>query len=554
MSMSQHIRTTGTRRQLRSTTLALAALLGGIVAGAISNAPLVAAADSSSDIPGVPLPGPVAAGRLGGAIYDVVYRLTVSPGYVIVASLTGAPGTDFDLYLFDESATTVVSNVGLLIKSTGPTSTEAISWPSRLGGTYYIDLNGATDLEGDYRLTVQAVPDPTPPIATMTLGAGRASTNVLTVPVTFTASDDLSGVAEMALSDDGVTFDEWLPFQSSTAWTFTAGDGRRTLWAKVKNGVGLESAVIAASVTIDTDPPAAVDFSPSPGSNTNGLRPTFTVEFDEPMDPATWSDLGLIVQSASGPLVAGTYGYDAATQIGSFVPTAALQAGATYIVTVGDVRDLAGNRVSSPGSWSITALAATSLDAGASPRVVVRGSSTRLDVSLTGAPLPAGIKVSAATPATGFVPLSTISTDTGSASLAVVPDMNTTYRFRYPGTFGVAPAQVDVRVLVRRSIALVGRDSAVVSRARVGASVRLVAAVGPARPGVSVSFRLYRFDAVRRVWVYAGSKGRNTDSAGRASYTWIPSTSGQFYWRASVASTAEYANNVSSVYRWSVSR
>ena len=48
------------------------------------------AADATSDIPGVPLPGPIAAGRLGGAIYDVVYRVDVPPGFVIVASLTGA--------------------------------------------------------------------------------------------------------------------------------------------------------------------------------------------------------------------------------------------------------------------------------------------------------------------------------------------------------------------------------------------------------------------------------------------------------------------------------
>ena len=92
------------------------------------------------------------------------------------------------------------------------------------------------------------------------------------------------------------------------------------------------------------------------------------------------------------------------------------------------------------------------------------------------------------------------------------------------------------------------------STARVGASVTLVAAVGPTGAGVSVSFRLYRFDAARRTWVYAGSRGRNTDVSGRASYTWIPASAGSWYWRASVASTVDFANNMSPVYRWSVSR
>src|SRR3990172_5509945 len=176
-------------RRRRSRPMLAAALLAALAVGlgSIPNesvaVSVVMAADPSSDIPGRPLPGAIAAGRLGGAIYDVVYSLSVAPGYVVVASLTGASGTDFDIYLFDATATTVLSTTGQFTKSTGPTSTESISWPSQFGGTYYIDLNGATDVEGDYRLTVQAAPDSTPPTASMVLAGGRASTNQLTVPV-----------------------------------------------------------------------------------------------------------------------------------------------------------------------------------------------------------------------------------------------------------------------------------------------------------------------------------------------------------------------------------
>lgn len=543
----------------RGRTRRLVAILGAVLSVAVLGGapivPIAKAADPSSDIPGVPLPGPIAAGRLGGAIYDVVYRFSVAPGYVIVASLTGAAGTDFDLYLFDDSAKTVLSNTGLLTKSKGPTSTESISWPSRFGGTYYIDLNGATNVEGDYRLTVQTVPDPTPPMVSMVLANGRAATNELTVPVALTASDDLSGVTEMALSGDGATYTDWQAFQRATTWTFSPGDGPRTLWAKVRNGVGLESSPATANVTIDTARPSTIAFDPAPGSSVVGLRPRFTVTFNEAMDPATWNDLGLIMQSVTGALVLGDYVYDPAARTGSFVPSVALQPGAPYIVTVGDVRDVAGNRVLSPGSWSIIPLAPTALVVRADPRVVALGGSARLYVTLTGAPLPADVEVLSATGSpVGFVPFTTISTEDGRASLVVTPLLNTTYRFRYAGEFGVAPAQVDVPVLVRRSIALLGRSSTVVSRARVGSSVTLVAAVGPAAAGVSVSFRLYRFDASRRTWVYVGSRGRSTDASGRATYAWIPSSAGSWYWRASVALTVDFANNMSPVYRWSVSR
>lgn len=541
-------------RTRRSLVAALVAAL--TVGGAFSDASVrvASAADTSSDIPGVPLPGPIAAGRLGGDVYDVVYSFTVGPGHVIVASLTGTAGTDFDMYLFDASAATIQSTTGLLTKSTGPDSTESISWATEFGGTFYINLNGATDIEGDYRLTVQAVPDGTPPALEMMLAGGRPSTNQLSVPVSLDATDDLSGVVEVAFSPDGLNFEAWQPFRTSATWTFPPGDGQRYLWAKVRNGVGLESASAGASVMIDTIPPSVASIDPPASSNVVGLRPRLSVKFTEPIAQASWIDLGLIVQSASGALVVGAYSYDAPTRTGIFVPSVGLQPGGLYVVTVGDVKDVAGNRVVPPGSWSITPLAPTTLMATATPGVLLHGGSTRVDVSLAGAPLPATLEISSASIPAGFVPLTPIPTDDGSNTLVMRPASNTTLRFSYAGAFGVAPAQVDVRLLVRRSVVLAGRNSSVVSRAEVGVPVKLTTAVSPAAAGVPVSFRLYRFDTRRRAWVYAGSKGRSTDAAGRAVLSWVPPASGSWYWRVAVAPTADFANNTSPVYRWSVAR
>lgn len=552
MAMISHANGRAERALLPMILSAIVFGVGAVPAATVSS---VAAAEPSADIPGVSLPGAVAAGRLGGGIYDVVYRISVPAGYVILASLTGAASTDFDMYLFDATATSVLSLAGQLTKSIGPTSSESIAWPSRLGGTYYIDLNGATDLEGDYRLTVQAVPDPTPPTVSMVLAGGRGSTNQLTVPVSLTAGDDLSGVSEMAFSLDGVTYTAFEPFVPSTAWTFEPGGESKTLWAKVKNGIGTESIPAIASVAIDTTAPSAIELAPAPGSSVVGLRPPFIVGFDEPMDPATWTDLGLIVQSASGALIPGQYAYDTVSRTGTFIPASALQPGITYVVTIGDVTDIAGNRVLPSGSWTITPLAPTALEALTAPTVVARGGSSRIDLTLIGAPVPAVVEVSQSSSASaGFVPLTSMEVVNGRISLVVTPGLNTTYRFRYAGAFGVAPAQLDVPVLVRRSVALAGRNSSVISRARVGSSVVLTAAVGPASAGVSVSFRVYRFDTGRRAWIYAGSRGRNTDAAGRATYTWAPPSSGSYYWRAAVASTADFVNNTSPVYRWSISR
>lgn len=533
--------------------LLAAALLGGLAGAPAAHS--VRAADSTSDIPGTPLPAAVVTGRLGGPIYDAVYRITVAPGFVIVASLSGTPGTDFDLYLFNSSATTVLSNAGLVAKSTGPTSTESLSAPSPAGGTYYIDLNGASNVEGDYRLTVQTVADQTPPTATIGLAGGRAATNQLTVPVSVSAFDDLSGIADLAFSEDGAAYTDWVPYQASTTWTFTPGDGPRTLWVKVRNGVGLASAPASATVRIDTVRPSATSLMPVPGSTVNGLQPRFTVTFDEPIDPATWLFYGLVVQDASGGLVGGDYTYDAASLTGTFVPSAPLQPGATYVVTLGAVTDIAGNAVAPRGSWTIVPFLGTALAARAAPGVVTLGGSATIEVLMTGGPATAAVSVEARPGATPtFVPLTDMILNGAPVTLPVVPARNTVYRFSYPGAAGIAPAQAEATVLVRRAVALVGVRSTAVSRARVGRSVILRAQAGPAAAGVPLSFRLYRFDARRRAWVYAGSQGRATDARGQATLSWRPPATGSYYWRVSAGSTPDFANNVSAVYRWTVGR
>ena len=471
-----------------------------------------------------------------------------------MANVTGTAGTDFDIYLFDSSATTVLSSVGLLKKSAGPTSTESLSWPSEHGGTYYIDLNGATDVEGDYRLTLQIVPDGTPPVASMVLADGRASINQLIVPVTLTAFDDLSGVAEMAFSTDGSTYTAWVPYERVSIWTFSADAGLRTLWARVRNGVGVDSVPTTATVTIDLVAPSVIAVDPAPGASVLGLRPKFSVSFSEAIEPPSWADLGLIVQSATGTLVDGQYAYDPAKHIGTFVPSLTLQPGAAYVATVGAVTDVAGNRVARIDSWIVTPVAPVSLEAKLQPTVIGRGGSANLELDLVGAPQPAIVQISARSgTSVEFQPLSGDLIVIGRLSTVLTPEMNTTYRIEYAGAFGVSPAQVDVRLVVRRSVGLVGQSGGV-AKARVDAAVKLEAAVDPPAAGISISFRLYRFDSRRRAWVYAGSRGRGTNAEGRASYTWIPPSTGSFYWRVYVAPTPEFANNVSPVYRWSVSR
>lgn len=530
--------------------LLMAVLLAG--AGLLAGAPVAVRAASSSDIPGLPLPGPVVSGQLGGPIYDVVFSLHVPSGYVVVANLSGAPGTLFGLYLFDSTATTVLGTQGLVASSTVVGTTEHIAYPVLGGGTYYLDLNGATNVEGAFTLTIQLVPDSTVPAVSFTLDGGRAATNSPTVQVSLEATAGISGVAQMAFSTDGVSWQPWQPYELVSSYTFPAGDGEKHLWVEVRSGIGLVSPPAEASIVLDTVPPTIVAVTPAPGSTVGSLQPTVSVTFSEPIDPASWQHLGLVMQAPDGALVAGTYAYDAATRTGTFTPATNLLPATPYALTVGSVTDPAGNQIAPVPSWTLTPLVPSLATLDATPRVVAAGQSVALAGTVQPAGVPGAELMARTATAADFAPLEPLPAGAGPFKLAVVPAMNSWYRVDLPASPVLAAAQSPVvRVIVRRSVALAGAVASQTRSARVGASMVIRSLVAPAAPGVTVSFRLYRYDAARGRYVYAGSRGAQTSASGTAAITWTPSA-GRFYWQVLVYPTPEFANNISAAYRWVV--
>ncbi len=535
---------------VRAIALVLTLLLG--ISGEVATAGL-AAADSSSDIPGVALAPGILVGPLGGDIYDVVYRLDVAPGTVILASLTGSAGTDFDLYLFDGSATTVVTNQGVIAKSTGPTSTESLSYATPVGGRYYLDLNSATAVVGTYTLVVQVIRDRAP-VATLALGLGRTRTNDPTVAVSLTASGSLSDAAQMTFSADGTTWQPWQPWQVVTAWTFPNGDGIKTLWAKVENAAGIASGPVSASIVLDTEPPSVVAVDPAVNADLVGPQPTITVTFSEPIDPGSWTHLGLVVQTPDGVLVPGTFTIMAPTT-GSYRPSQDLVSGGAYVLTVGAVRDIAGNVVAPIGSWVATDRPAPELAMTATPSVVSRSATALLSGRLTAPTGVASLTLEARpvgaleTVALGSVPVA----PDGSFATLVTPSSTTEYRLSVPAAGGFGAGSVSAVVSVRRAVRL-NWSSLVVRAGRVGARVSIVASMSPGGAGLSIAFSLERWNSISRSWRLVGTLNRRTDDAGHASVTWAPSGGGLYRWRATAAPTLDYSTGSSPWVRWSIGR
>jgi len=523
------------------------------ISGALAAPGVVADADSSSDIPGVPLTPGILVGPLGGNIYDAVYSLVVAPGTVILASLTGSAGTDFDLYLFDSSATTVITNQGVVARSTGPTSTESLAYPAAVGGRFYIDLNSATAAVGTYTLVVQVIPD-RPAVAQLALGAGRSRTNDATVAVSLTATGSISPPFRMAFSSDGTTWEPWQPYVATSSWTFPGGDGTKTLWAKVENAAGVVSAPVAASIVLDTVGPSVVAVDPEINADLVGARPTVTVTFSEPIDPTSWTQLGLIVQTPEGVLIRGVFDVIAPT-IGTFHPTDDFVVGGAYVLTVGSVRDVAGNLVAPIGSWVATDRRAPVISLRATPSVVDRGATTLLTGQLTA---PAGIAsltlearpVGSLQGATlGGVPVA----PDGSFSLRVTPSSTAEYTLRVPATGDFGPGSVSAVVSVRRAVRL-NWSASTAHAGRVGVGASIVASVAPVATGVGVAFRLERWNAGTRSWRVIGTLNRRTNVAGSASVTWNPSGGGLYRWRATAASAPDYSTGSSPWVRWSIGR
>ncbi len=219
------------------------------------------------------------------------------------------------------------------------------------------------------------IPD-RPALAVLALGAGP-STNTPAVPVLLTSSGSLSGPALMSFSADGMTWGPWLPYQAATTWTFPPGDGTKTLWAKVQNVAGAVSPPVSASIVLDTRPPRVTATDPPITADLVGPRPTVTVTFSKPIDPASWTQVGLVVQTPDGALVPGTFTV-VAPNVGSYQPTVDLAIGSVYVLTVGPVRDMAGNVVVPIGSWVAVDREAPDIAVLATPRVVDRGGTALL--------------------------------------------------------------------------------------------------------------------------------------------------------------------------------
>jgi glucose/arabinose dehydrogenase len=127
----------------------------------------------------------------------------------------------------------------------------------------------------------------------------------------------------------------------------------------------------------DTMPPSVTGVSPPNGAAGVGPSTVVTVTFDEDVAPSTITTSTFELRDHAGAVVASAVTYDAATRTASLTPTGPLAGSTSYMATVRGgstgpvVTDLAGNALTSNGTWGFTT--AASVATGFSESVLLSG-------------------------------------------------------------------------------------------------------------------------------------------------------------------------------------
>ena len=128
-----------------------------------------------------------------------------------------------------------------------------------------------TRIDGGWSLDIGWA-DATEPSGSVLVNGGAARTNQRNVSLTLSATDASpgTGLAQVRLSNDGVTWSPYVPYATALPWTLAAGNGVSSVFAQFKDGAGNSSAVVRDTIVLDTLGPRATKTKPTAGATDVG--------------------------------------------------------------------------------------------------------------------------------------------------------------------------------------------------------------------------------------------------------------------------------------------
>ena len=173
----------------------------------------------------------------------------------------------------------------------------------------------------------------------VSINSGATTCTSRTVTLSVSVSDsDTTGYQIKIWGIDGVSSESaasWETFTGSKSITLTDGDGLKTVYVKVRDDVGNETAAVSDSITLNTSVPVVTVVGPDRSKISNSAVISFTVDvaFDEYkvcVVPATNSleDAGVVIPSTNGSVnTSGSAGgYPSGTAINVTIKGADLEA------------------------------------------------------------------------------------------------------------------------------------------------------------------------------------------------------------------------------------
>ena len=136
-------------------------------------------------------------------------------------------------------------------------------------GTYHISISGAEGSSGNQMqpdTSETFVLDTVAPDGSLIIDNGAAYATTTSVTLTTSATDATSGVAQMQLSNDGISYDPWESYAGTKSWTLSSGDGLKTVYVKYKDNAGNVSTPYTDTITLDTTVQPAYGLSINEGA------------------------------------------------------------------------------------------------------------------------------------------------------------------------------------------------------------------------------------------------------------------------------------------------
>jgi subtilisin-like proprotein convertase family protein len=298
--------------------------------------------------------------------------LLVGPGGQQVMLMSDAGGSDdvndLDLVFDDEATASLPDATPITAGTYKPTNIGAVdtAFPGpapALSGNVLLSAFDGLNPNGAWRLF--AVDDRSPdlvelsgwslgftladvssPSGTVNVNAGATTTTSRNVTLNLTASDPSpsSGVTRMRFSNDGATFSAYQPLAATAAWTLSAGEGTKTVYAQFRDSAGNQSAVASDTVTLDLLGPRGTRTKPSNKAKNVTRTTKVKVKANEDLAAGTVNKNTVILRLKGGPKVKAKVTYRAAKKMIVLIPKEDLERGSTYKVKVKRaVKDLSGH-------------------------------------------------------------------------------------------------------------------------------------------------------------------------------------------------------------------